>query len=92
MRNVTEKDRGVYKCIATNLIGYGYEWTLKVAVRCKNLLNNKVSLSFALRYSLSKTTRFEIKLRQNSCRVEFALSEYNLTLILTCDIFEKFEF
>jgi hypothetical protein len=28
-------DRGVYKCIATNLIGSGSEWTLKMSVRCK---------------------------------------------------------
>jgi hypothetical protein len=28
------EDRGVYKCIASNLIGYGYERTIKVSVRC----------------------------------------------------------
>lgn len=31
--NVTKHDRGVYKCIATNLIGSGIEWTLKISVR-----------------------------------------------------------
>ena len=33
-------DRGVYKCIATNLIGSGSEWTLKMSVRCKFLFLN----------------------------------------------------
>lgn len=35
LRNISMYDRGVYKCIATNLIGSGSEWTLKVSVRCK---------------------------------------------------------
>lgn len=34
LRNISMYDRGVYKCIATNLIGSGSEWTLKVSVRC----------------------------------------------------------
>ncbi|RNA03685.1 lachesin [Brachionus plicatilis] len=33
LRNISMHDRGVYKCIATNLIGSGSEWTLKVSVR-----------------------------------------------------------
>lgn len=33
LKNVTKEDRGVYKCIATNLIGSGTEWTLKISVR-----------------------------------------------------------
>lgn len=40
IRNITIDDRGVYKCIAWNLIGSGAQWTLKLSVRCKNLLNN----------------------------------------------------
>jgi hypothetical protein len=35
IRNITMSDRGVYKCIATNLIGSGSEWTLKLSVRCE---------------------------------------------------------
>lgn len=33
LKNVTKQDRGVYKCLATNLIGSGTEWTLKLSVR-----------------------------------------------------------
>lgn len=32
--NIKKEDRGVYKCVSTNLIGNGAEWTLKIAVRC----------------------------------------------------------
>ncbi len=35
IRNVNEQNRGVYKCLATNLIGSGSERTLKISVRCK---------------------------------------------------------
>lgn len=38
LRNISMNDRGVYKCIATNLIGSGAEWTLKISVRCKNVV------------------------------------------------------
>ncbi len=34
--NIDMTDRGVYKCIATNLIGSGSEWTLKLSVRCES--------------------------------------------------------
>lgn len=33
LTNISTEDRGVYKCIATNLIGSGSEWTLKLSVR-----------------------------------------------------------
>lgn len=38
IKNISKSDRGVYKCLASNLIGYGAEWTLKVSVRCKILI------------------------------------------------------
>lgn len=33
IRNISVSDRGVYKCIAWNLIGSGAQWTLKLSVR-----------------------------------------------------------
>ncbi len=43
------QDRGVYKCIASNLIGYGNERTIKVSVRCKNLKKSFKWLEFVLK-------------------------------------------
>ncbi|CAF5048766.1 unnamed protein product, partial [Rotaria sp. Silwood1] len=30
---VTSRDSGIYKCLASNLVGFGSEWTLKLSVR-----------------------------------------------------------
>ncbi len=38
IKNVQKEDRGVYKCMSTNLIGSGSEWTVKLAVRCELIL------------------------------------------------------
>ncbi|CAF1488042.1 unnamed protein product, partial [Rotaria sordida] len=31
--HVTSRDSGIYKCLASNLVGFGSEWTLKLSVR-----------------------------------------------------------
>ena len=46
LRNISMYDRGVYKCIATNLIGSGSEWTLKVSVRCMKKIVEKIFRKF----------------------------------------------
>jgi hypothetical protein len=35
IRKTKITDRGVYKCLASNLIGYGTEWTIKLSINCK---------------------------------------------------------
>ncbi len=40
-------DRGVYKCIATNLIGSGSEWTLKLSVRCM-MINLSIKIEYRM--------------------------------------------
>ena len=45
LRNIRISDRGVYKCIATNLIGNGAQWTLKLSVRCNFVVFMLISLT-----------------------------------------------
>lgn len=47
LSNISKSDRGVYKCLASNLIGYGAEWTLKVSVRFKPLVKCQESVGQA---------------------------------------------
>ena len=73
IRNISVSDRGVYKCIAWNLIGSGAQWTLKLSVRCikqntfyfnfilyKKWIKKKVPPSVKCQESVGQAPNFEV--------------------------------
>ena len=51
INDIQRKDRGIYKCLAINLVGYGDVWTLKVNVKCKHRSGESFSFSSRIRFS-----------------------------------------
>ena len=53
INDIRKQDRGIYKCLAINLVGYGDVWTLKVNVKCSYFFSLSLLISSLEFFSLA---------------------------------------